>query len=126
VIGAIVIQLTGFNKADIIASLIVAIMIVAMSVRLVFDSVHILLEGTPREFDPDQIQKDIKSQFSQILDIHDFHIWEITSHLPAMTAHIEAKIESLTESQKLIEEINVMLKKNYGIRHTTFQIEARG
>lgn len=124
VVGAIVIYFTGTPRVDVVVSLLVALMIVAMSSRLIYDSIHVLLEGTPRHLDPDEIQKVILSRFPKVSRIHDFHIWEITSHLPAMTAHLEARIGSLAESQTLISDINEMLKQTYGIRHTTFQIEA--
>ncbi len=58
-----------------------------------------------------------------LVRIHDFHIWEITAHLFAMTAHVEAKVESLDDTRQLIDGLNSFIKEHYGIGHTTFQVE---
>lgn len=124
VASAIIIQFTGINRIDILASIFVALIVVSLSGRLVYDSIHILLEGSPKHLDPEAIQEELRKEFSQIINIHDFHLWEITSNLLSLTAHIEAKVDSMQASQKLIEDINTLLKSRHGIRHTTLQIES--
>jgi cobalt-zinc-cadmium efflux system protein len=74
--------------------------------------------------DPEEVEQEIRKQFPQIKNIHDFHIWEITSHLFAMTAHIEADIKNLEDTRILIDGLNQLISKKYGIGHTTFQVEA--
>jgi cobalt-zinc-cadmium efflux system protein len=125
VVGAVFILFTGHSWPDTLASAFVAVMIVSMAARLVWDSMHVLLEGTPKHMDPDEIQERLKKEFPSIINIHDFHVWEITSNLFAMTAHIEADVKDLRETQSLIDGANQLIRKNYGIGHTTFQVEPR-
>jgi cobalt-zinc-cadmium efflux system protein len=122
--GGIAIYFTGHVWIDSVASIVVALIISSMAVRLVWDSIHVLLEGTPKHMDPDIIEARLRNAFPQIINIHDFHIWEITAHLFAMTAHVEAKIETLEDSRVLIDGMNAFIKENYGIGHTTFQVES--
>jgi len=95
-------------------------------VRLLRESIHILLEGTPKGMDPKQVEIDLRKHFPIIEDIHDFHIWEITSHLFAMTAHIQARVKDHAETRALIDGINELIRNKYGIGHTTFQVEPFG
>lgn len=123
VVGAVCIMIFHSSWPDTAASLFVAVMISFMAVRLSWDAIQILLEGSPKNMDPDEIRTELKTKFPIIKDIHDFHIWEITSNLFAMTAHIEAEIKSLDDSRILIDSINEHIRKKYGIGHTTFQVE---
>ncbi len=124
IIGAALMRFTGIIWIDSLASTFVACMIIFMALRLLWDSSHILLEGTPKHLDADEIEKGLREAFPSIVRIHDFHIWEITAHLFAMTAHVEATIYSMKESEELIHEMNHLLLEKYGIKHTTFQIES--
>lgn len=121
--GALLVWWQNLWIADLIASLIVAAMILTMSIKLVWDAVHILLEGTPPRLNTSGIQEEILKRFPEVKVIHDFHVWEITSQFPAMTAHLEVDLQSLAESSELISKINSLLQENYQISHTTLQIE---
>lgn len=123
IVGAIFIVWTRSGWPDLVASCFVALMISVMAVKLIWDSVQILLEGTPKHMDPEEIEQNLLKNFPAIRDIHDFHIWEITSHLFAMTAHVEADVSSLQETRSLIDGMNAYIRNNYGIGHTTFQVE---
>lgn len=123
IVGAIIILYKQIFWPDVFVSFFVAAMISLMSFRILRDSCNTLLEATPKHMDPEEIQNELRSEFSQIVRIHDFHVWEITSHLFAMTAHVEAKISSLKDSEELINKINFFIREKYGIGHTTFQIE---
>ncbi|PIR23142.1 MAG: cation transporter [Deltaproteobacteria bacterium CG11_big_fil_rev_8_21_14_0_20_45_16] len=125
IVGAAFILLTNLNWPDVVASFFVSTMIIIMAIRLIRESINILLEGTPKHMDPDDIQKNIFQNFPSIKDIHDFHVWEITSNLFAMTAHIEAEVRDLEETSKLIDSLNQFIRVQYGIGHTTFQVEPR-
>lgn len=121
--GAFLITLTGHVWIDSLASALVAMIISIMAFRLIWDSTKVLLEGAPDHMDPNEVEKLLKKEFPEIVDIHDFHIWEITSHLFAMTAHIRAKVHSLEDTKKLIDRINALIRSEYGLGHTTFQVE---
>jgi len=123
IVGAIVMLVTGIVWPDLIASFFVAMMIIIMAVRLLRDSIHVLLEGTPRHMNPEIVQKEIYEKFKVVRDIHDLHIWEITSHLFAMTAHIEAEVKGHEDTRLLIDGLNSFMRDKYGVGHTTFQVE---
>lgn len=123
VISALLIQNFGWIWSDALAGVFVGIMIASMAGRLIWDSINILLEGSPKHLNPVEIEKVLQHNFPQIKRIHDFHIWEITNHLFAMTAHVEVKINSLNEHKVLLDQMNILIKDKYGIGHTTFQIE---
>lgn len=123
VASGIVILFTDFYWLDAAATFVVALMIVWMAIRLLLDSSHVLLEGAPKHVDPEEVMRTLQTQFPQIKNIHDFHIWVITSHLFAMTAHIEAEVTRLSGVRELTDELNKLIRDRYGIGHTTFQIE---
>jgi len=123
IVGAIAMLATGIVWPDLVASFFVAFMIVIMATRLLKDSIHVLLEGTPRHMNPEIVQKEIFEKFQSIKNIHDLHIWEITSHLFAMTAHIEAAVKDHDETRLLIDGLNSFMREKYGVGHTTFQVE---
>ncbi len=123
IVGAVGIYFTGQGWIDAAASLFVSGILMVMAFKLTWDSIHVLLEGTPKHMDPLEIEKHLRTNCPQIVDIHDFHVWEITSHLFAMTAHVEAKVKSLDDTRLLIDEMNALIQKRYGIGHTTFQVE---
>lgn len=123
IISAGFIAVTGHSWIDSLTSIFVALMISWMAIRLIGDSVHVLLEGTPKHMDPEAVENNLRLAFPQIVNIHDFHIWEITAHLFAMTAHVEAQVKNLDETRHLIDGMNAFIKEKYGIGHTTFQVE---
>lgn len=123
IIGALIIRYTGLLWVDALAGVFVGTILMVMAFRLIWDSIHVLLEGTPRHMDPAEVESSLRAAFPQIIDIHDFHIWEITSHLFAMTAHVEARVKTLDETRLLIDGMNALIHERYGIGHTTFQVE---
>ncbi|TVQ80700.1 MAG: cation transporter [Bradymonadales bacterium] len=123
IIGAMGVIILSSSWPDLIASLLVSGILLVMSVRLSLEALNVLMEGAPAHIDPKEVKESLINNFSEIKAIHDFHIWEITSHLFAMTAHIEAQVQSLEDTTKLIDRINLWVKARYGSGHTTFQIE---
>jgi cobalt-zinc-cadmium efflux system protein len=123
VVGAFGVFLFAQSWPDLAASLIVALILFVMAGKLLWEAANVLLEGTPSHLDPEQMQTALIQDFKEIKSIHDFHVWEITSHLFAMTAHLEVKLDNLKQSKDLLDRINYWVKTNYGIGHTTFQIE---
>ena len=123
--GAFLIFLTGMVWIDCLASTVVATIITFLAIRLAWDSINVLLEATPKHMNPKEIEMTLKATCPQISDIHDFHVWEITAHLFAMTAHIRAYIKTLEDSEELINKMNEVIRQKYGIGHTTFQVEPK-
>jgi len=123
VASGVVMLFTEALWLDAVASAVVALIIAWLALQLTWDSIQILLESRPKHLKGRDLEKDLIQKFPQIKHIHDFHVWEITNELVSMSAHIEADIQSLDESQKLVKELNEFVTSEFGIAHTTFQIE---
>ncbi|MGN1401390.1 MAG: cation diffusion facilitator family transporter [Bacillus sp. (in: firmicutes)] len=118
--AAVLIYFFGWTYADPIASVIVAILILVSGVRVTGDSFHILMEGSPQSVLP----MDIKGQLlkiPEVVDVHDLHIWSITSELPVLTCHIT--IKDGANHDQVLQEAQVLLKNSFGINHSTVQVE---
>jgi cobalt-zinc-cadmium efflux system protein len=119
-----VILLTGLIPADTIASILIAILILRGAYRLLMKAIDILMEGTPPELDYHQVQETLKAR-EHIEDIHDLHIWTISSGILALSAHIELSEECIQSGHwpHCLGEIQDFLKAQWGIEHTTLQTE---
>jgi cobalt-zinc-cadmium efflux system protein len=123
-IAAMVILFTGLVIVDIIASFFVAIVILVWGVGLIRDSSHILLQGTPQTISVEKLVESLRHEFPEIIDIHDVHVWVLTSGILYMTAHMVIQNCQIYDTHNLIDQINRHLDANCGISHTTFQIES--
>lgn len=123
ILGAIVIHFTGWNIIDSIVSIGIASVIAVWGWGLFKDSVNILLETAPKGMNSDIISKDLKENIKEIRGISDIHIWEITSKMYAMTAHIRIANMSIEKSREILDKINKLLDEKYDIEHTTIQFE---
>ena len=92
-VAGVVILTTGFARADAIASLLIAALIVPRAVLLLRDVVRVLTESAPRETDVDQIREHLL-ETPGVVDVHDVHVWAITSGAPVFTAHVECDARS--------------------------------
>ena len=118
--GAVVLT-TGFARADGIAALIVAALMVRSAWGLLRDSGRVLLEAAPKDLDPDQIGRTLAAQ-DHVVEVHDLHVWEVTSGMPSLSAHVtvRAGCDTQTHRRRLAE----LLEERFGIDHTTLQVEA--
>lgn len=123
-VGALVagafILLFNWHIADPIASVIVAILIIISGVRITKDSLHILMEGKPTNVNIDEMKRSLLS-LSGVKDVHDFHVWSITSEFPSMSCHIQ--VTEQTNRDQLLEEATRLLQDSFRISHSTIQIE---
>ncbi|MCL5070259.1 MAG: cation diffusion facilitator family transporter [Actinobacteria bacterium] len=126
VIGAIIIYFTGFYIIDPILSIIIAILIAVWSISLIRDSVLILMESTPKNINVVELKAGVISQNGNVIDIHDLHVWEITSNMYCMTAHIVIEDMNVSQTQQLLDEINQYLFEKYNIQHPIIQFETGG
>jgi cobalt-zinc-cadmium efflux system protein len=85
-------------------------------------STHILLEGAPRELDIQEITGALE-QVDGVVDVHDLHVWTISSGMDALSGHVVVRDQMLSQSSQLLQEINRMLSERYNITHTTIQLE---
>ncbi|MGI0010787.1 MAG: hypothetical protein ACREAE_05255, partial [Nitrosopumilaceae archaeon] len=83
---------------------------------------HVFMEGTPHEIKIATISEEL-SKLDEILDVHDIHVWTLTSNVFAMSAHVRIKEAFLLQSSILLTKINQIVKDKFGINHCTIQIE---
>jgi cobalt-zinc-cadmium efflux system protein len=120
VASGLIIYFFGFTRADSIASIIIAGLVAYSSIELVLETLRVLMEHTPMHIDAREVHKVISSQ-SQVLMIHDLHIWSITSGKDALSVHVVAKDGA--DYDTLLSELEILLKTKFNIEHTTIQIE---
>jgi cobalt-zinc-cadmium efflux system protein len=113
---------TGVTIVDAIVAFLISGLVARSAYFIVRNSTHILLEGAPRELDIQQITVALE-QLEGVVDVHDLHIWTISSGMDALTGHIVVRDQMLSQSSKLLYEINKMLAQRYNISHTTIQLE---
>jgi cobalt-zinc-cadmium efflux system protein len=118
----IITYLTGIRLLDPLVAFLIAGFIARSGYKITKDSAHILLEGAPRHVNIDEIRASILGT-EKVLDVHDLHVWTISSGMNALSGHIVLADQILSEADKIIKEINSTLLENYGISHTTLQVE---
>jgi cobalt-zinc-cadmium efflux system protein len=126
VIGAFIIYFTGFYIIDPIFSIIIAILILIWSISLIRDSVRILMESTPKNINVGELKAGVIVQNAKVKDIHDLHVWEITSNMYCMTAHMVIEDMNVSQTQQLLDEISQYLLEKYNIQHPIIQFETGG
>ena len=92
IVAALLIMLFGWNLADPIASVLVAVLIIISGYRVTKDSFHILMEGVPTNIDVAKVKNSLLG-LDGVKDVHDLHVWSITSNFPALSCHIVSEPE---------------------------------
>jgi cobalt-zinc-cadmium efflux system protein len=121
-IAGVVILTTGFGRADGIAALLVAALMLRSGWGLLRDSGRVLLEAAPRGLDPEEIGRALAAEH-HVVEVHDLHVWEVTSGMPSLSAHITVGAGCDTQSHR--RQLADLLRERFGIEHTTLQVEAR-
>jgi cobalt-zinc-cadmium efflux system protein len=119
-VAAAVILLTGFDRADAIASLLVAGLMLYSAYGLLRDSGRIFLEASPKGIDPDRIGRTMAEQ-PGVAEVHDLHVWEVTSEFPALSAHVTVEPDADCHRARL--ELAELIEREFGIKHSTLQVE---
>jgi cobalt-zinc-cadmium efflux system protein len=122
-IAAAVILATGFQRADPIVSLLIAALMTRSGFSLVRASGRIFLEAAPEGLDPQAIGQALVRQ-PHVAEVHDLHVWEITSGFPALSAHVLVDAESDCHAARRAME--AMLHERFGLDHTTLQVDHTG
>lgn len=120
--GAFIILFTELSIIDTIVTIGIAILILRSGLLLCKKCLHIFMEGTPTEIKSEDISRELEN-FEEITEIHDLHVWTLTSNLYAMTVHVKVKQEFLQKTNELLKKINLTMKQRFGITHCTIQIE---
>jgi len=123
IVGALIIALTGWARIDALISLAIAGVIVFTSLILLRDVVNVLLEAAPRGINTEEVRHTIHGVVG-VAQVHDLHVWSITSGLPALSAHVVVA-DPAADFHSLLVDIRQRLRDEYHIDHATLQIEAR-
>jgi cobalt-zinc-cadmium efflux system protein len=114
---------TGITIVDPLVAFLIAGLVARSAYSIVKSSTHILLEGAPSKLDIKEILITLK-QLDGVVDVHDLHVWTISSGMDALSGHVVVRDQMLSESSKLLSKINMVLSERYNITHTTIQMES--
>ena len=124
VVAAIVILTTGYTRADAIASLVVVALMLHAAWGLLRESGIVLLEAAPDSTDLDEIRSHLVTE-PHVHDVHDLHVWTVTSGLPTLSAHIVVDDSCFTDGHapQLLDQLQACLTGHFDVEHSTFQLE---
>jgi len=123
IVAAAIIVLTGWRQADPIASLGIAALILVGGVRIVREAVDVLMEAAPADVDVAQMGNAI-ARVDGVTEVHDLHVWTVTSGFPAVAAHITVRPDA--EPWLVRTRTAEMLRRHFAVEHTTLQVEREG
>ena len=119
-VAGVVVITTGFGRADAIAALFIAALMLRAAVGLLRASGRVLLEMAPEGFDVEEIGNSM-ARVPQVVEVHDLHVWEIGSSFPALSAHV--LVASDADCHAARRDLEAMLAERFGIDHTTLQVD---
>lgn len=122
--AAIVVLATGFDRADAIASLVIAAMVLPRAASLLRDVASVLLESAPAGLDLAEVRTHL-GRVEGVIDVHDLHAWTITSGMPALSAHVTVTDEALAARGvgAVLDDLSDCVAECFTIEHVTFQVE---
>jgi cobalt-zinc-cadmium efflux system protein len=123
-VAAIVIALTGFQRADAVASLFIGALILPRTIRLLRDAVDVLLEATPKDVNLEEVREHIL-EIAGVINCHDLHAWTITSGRPVLSAHVVIATELWHDgtAPQILDRLDECLKEHFDTEHSTIQLE---
>ena len=122
-----IILLTGWDLADPIASLVIAGMILPRAYSLLRDVASVLLESTPEGIDVTEVREHLL-ETPGVVEVHDLHVWTITSGMPVMSAHVivDDSVAGMGDAHHVLHQLRGCLADHFDVDHSTFQIEPLG
>lgn len=123
IIAGLIMFFTGWYYADPIFSVLIGLFILPRTWKLLTQAVNVLLEGTPAHINVAAVEQAML-KLNGVGAIHDLHVWTITSGIEALSAHVVLNQGGDSEAAtKILDDLNTTLKREFGIDHTTIQIE---
>jgi cobalt-zinc-cadmium efflux system protein len=119
-LAGVVILVSGWDRADGVAALLVAALMVRSGWALLRDSARVLLEAAPRGMDPAAIG-DALARVPGVVEVHDLHVWEVTSGFPALAAHVLVRPGDDCHAAR--RSLQTLLAQRFGIDHVTLQVD---
>ncbi|MFS0705702.1 cation diffusion facilitator family transporter [Cellulomonas sp. 179-A 9B4 NHS] len=126
-VAGVVIAVTGYQRADALASLAIGVLVVPRAWSLLREVVDVLLESTPRGVDLDEVRTHIR-RVPGVVDVHDLHAWTITSGVPVLSAHVVVDDACLAQNRcgEVLDALGSCLGEHFDTTHSTFQLEPVG
>ncbi|MFJ7996018.1 cation diffusion facilitator family transporter [Streptomyces sp. NPDC096310] len=126
-VSAGIILATGWQLADPIAGLLIGLMIVPRTVKLLRETLNVLLEAAPKDVDMSEVRAHMLA-LPGVADVHDLHAWTITSGMPVLSAHVVVDQDALDAvgHEKMLHDLQGCLGHHFDVEHCTFQLEPRG
>jgi len=115
-----VILATGFDRADAIASLLIAALMLQAAYHLLMASGRVFMEAAPAGLDPDQVGHELAAH-PGVVEVHDLHVWEVTSGFAALSAHVVVRADD--DCHELRRSLERLLEERFDIHHTTLQVD---
>jgi len=127
IVAAMLIALTGWERADVIASILVALMILPRTWMLLREAIDILLEATPRGVDLAEVRQHLLGT-EGVIEAHDLHVWTLTSGIPVLSVHIVVDDDVLADNAggRVLDDLGECLAHHFDVEHCTFQLEPVG
>ncbi|MGW3953492.1 cation diffusion facilitator family transporter [Streptomyces sp. NPDC004752] len=119
-VAALIVVFTGFARADAIATLVVVALMAKAGYGLLRESGRIFLEAAPADVDPDLLGDTLVGR-PTVVEVHDLHVWQITSGQPALSAHVLVAPDG--DCHAVRRDLEALLRHDYGITHTTLQVD---
>jgi cobalt-zinc-cadmium efflux system protein len=120
IIAAILIILTGVYIIDSLIGFLIGLFIIIRGWKLFSQAINILLESAPSGINVNEVKNEIMS-VKGVIDVHDLHIWSITSGMEALACHL--KVKNIKQSGKILNKLKNKIREKFNITHTTFQFE---
>ncbi len=120
IVAAVVILTTGWEYADPAVSVLIGVLVLGSSWGILRDSTQILLEGSPPGTDVQEVGRAMAAM-AGVTQVHDLHVWTITSGFPALAAHVLVGRDVDCHLKRL--ELEAMLRDRFGLEHTTLQVD---
>ncbi|MDX5495494.1 MAG: cation diffusion facilitator family transporter [Wolbachia endosymbiont of Nomada marshamella] len=121
ILASIIIVFTGWQMVDPILSVFVSVIILNSGYKILKNSCHILLEGTPEGISTEEIKSKITSELSEVIDVHHIHAWSLSDNYFIITMH--AKVKQDAQHTDILYEIKKILLNRFEIAHSTVEIE---
>lgn len=124
IVAGVLVLTTGFDRADSLASLLIAALVLPRAGSLLREAGGVLLEAAPPGLDVDEV-RDHLCGVDGVVDVHDLHAWTITSAMPALSAHVTVTEATLAERGvgPILDDLTGCVAAHFGIDHATFQVE---
>jgi cobalt-zinc-cadmium efflux system protein len=120
VVAGVVVLATGWRHADPVAGLVIGVLVILGTVKVLRETVGVLLEGAPEGMDAREVGAAMAS-LEGVVGVHDLHLWTITSGFPALSAHV--LVASGADCHAIRRDLEVLLRERFELTHTTLQVE---